>query len=305
MSNSSILGSHDADLEALLRASQPHDDHALAARYAPIIRFDENEPFLPLAAGYTVFRQDSPSRSFPREIKLNRPSEWAAEYVIEYAIWWDWDISHLYELEHVWVFVDVQGQVIRGEASWHGGYHCMTDDGLQTIEGNHLVIFSEPGKHAFAPDPQWFIDRRPARAARDQSTRRAGVGGVWVTPLFESQLSPLRTPFANTLARTYLQRCAFSPARRYTRRFPLTAELLVPWDALEAWIPTRVAKVIDRLSVELPPRGTTLFENCSSRRICPRAREHPCRLSQGCRPRGQRGGTGCSGVRRRGACGYP
>ncbi len=41
-------------------------DQALVHQHAPRIRFDRREPFLPLAAGYTLFTQDGFSPSFPR-----------------------------------------------------------------------------------------------------------------------------------------------------------------------------------------------------------------------------------------------
>ena len=111
--------------DALLAASADSEARALAARYAPIILFDLREPFLPLAAGYTLFTADAPSPSFLREITLGATDRPPAQLAIEYAIWWDWDIQHLYELEHVWVYLDAAGRVIHAEASWHGGFQPM------------------------------------------------------------------------------------------------------------------------------------------------------------------------------------
>ncbi len=243
----------DISLRTLLQSRQDEDERALAARYAPIIRFDAHEPFLPLAVGYTIFRSDGDSPSFPRRIELRPPNRSPAALAIEYAIWWDWDIGHLYELEHAWVFVDADGQVCRGEASWHGRLHDMALDGQLLMDGDHLILFSEPGKHAFAPDPGWFRERQSVSELRDRTTRRAGSGGVWVTPLFERELGPLRKPYANTLVRTYLQRHAFEPAWDFTQQVPLRADMLVPWPALRQWIPGRVAQWIQKLAQELRP----------------------------------------------------
>ncbi|MCS6827433.1 MAG: hypothetical protein NZ553_12535 [Caldilinea sp.] len=243
----------DVSLSALLQTEQVEEARSLAARYAPILRFDAREPFLPLAVGYTLFREDGDSPSFPRRVELQRPGSPPAALAIEYAIWWDWDIQHLYELEHVWVFVDADGRVCRGEASWHGGWHAMEANGALPLDGDHLIVFSEPGKHAFAPDPAWFHERRGARTLREQTTRRAGFGGVWVTPLFEREIRPLRTPYANTLVRTYLQRYAFEPAWQFTKAFFIQPEQLIPWNALQRWIPKQVAGWIQRLAQETPP----------------------------------------------------
>ncbi len=249
----SLEDSPDPTLRALLSTEQADEERRLAARYAPIICFDAREPFLPLAVGYTIFRADGESPSFPRRIELRPTDRPPAALAIEYAIWWDWDIEHLYELEHAWVFVDAEGQACRGEASWHGGWHDMALDGQLSREGDRLILFSEPGKHAFAPDPAWFRERRGARDLRHQTTRGAGSGGVWVTPLFEREIRPLRRPYANTLVRTYLQRYAFEPTWEFTQRIPLSADRLVPWPALQRWIPDRVAGWVRRLARETRP----------------------------------------------------
>jgi hypothetical protein len=81
------------------------EDHELACYYAPIIQFDAHELFLRLAAGYTIFKNYNESLSFPRQIELHKMGHPEAAFAIEYAIWWDWDIQHLYELEHIWVYI--------------------------------------------------------------------------------------------------------------------------------------------------------------------------------------------------------
>ncbi len=239
-----------ATVESLLQTPQHPEERALAARYAPIILFDRNEPFLPLAVGYTIYRESGPSPSFPREVELTSPAVMA----IEYAIWWDWDIGHLYELEHVWVFVDEKGKVVRGEASWHGGYHDMSIHGALPMEDEHLVLHSEPGKHAFAPEKSWFFQHRSPQIIAATTRRFAGMNGMWVTPLFEEQMASFRTPEANRLVLSYLQRLAFDPAWEFDLRFPITEALLVPWPALHRWIPVRIAWWLQKLAKEIPPQ---------------------------------------------------
>lgn len=239
----------DTLYQALLAESPDSQDRALAARYAPIILFDQHEPFLPLAAGYTVFRADAPSPSFPRQVLLHAPERPAAQLVIEYAIWWDWDIQHLYELEHVWVAVGADGQVAHAEASWHGGMHPMLHDGALRLEGDHVIVYAEPGKHAFAPDPAWFAQR--AGHPRGATDALAGLGGLLVTQLFKGQIA--RTPLADTLARTYLARRAFTPSMRFAQRFAFEPPQLVPWAALRDWVPRRIAWWVARLADEIAP----------------------------------------------------
>jgi glycerophosphoryl diester phosphodiesterase len=242
----------DPLLEQLLSAPQDEALRDLACRYAPCIRFDAREPFLPLAAGCTVFTRDGPSPSYAkgRTIQLASPGEALATTAIEYAIWWDWDIGHLYELEHVWVFVDEHGQVVRAEASWHGNYHDMRHEGALAVEDGHLVVYSEPGKHAFAPTPEWFRQRW-AKMKRLPTTDLAGLGGVLVACYFQGQIQ--KTPLADRLVCTYLARHAFQPSWEFSQRFRLTRDQLVPWPALCAWIPRRVNSWLDQLAREIPP----------------------------------------------------
>ena len=96
-----------------------HTDLETALRYAPIIHFDRNDPIPPRAVGYTVFRSPRKSASFPkREVKLPR----GAAFTVEYAYYFDYDIGHMYDLEHIWVTIDGQGRLIAAQASFHGKY---------------------------------------------------------------------------------------------------------------------------------------------------------------------------------------
>ena len=80
--------SNDAVLSSLLSLTQDEGQRALAARYAPILLFDSREPFLPLAAGYTIFREEGPSSSFRQGfvVDLAPQGQPQAQFAIEYAI---------------------------------------------------------------------------------------------------------------------------------------------------------------------------------------------------------------------------
>lgn len=225
----------------------------LVYRYAPVLVFDEREPFLPLVVGFRVFHGDAPSPSFPRRIELRPAHGPAAERAIEYAIWWDWDIGHLYELEHAWVYLDGQGRPVRAEASWHGSFHDLRlgEPGGARLRGERVVIYSQPGKHAFAPSPEWFAGpMQDATVA--ECGRAAGRGGVWITPLFRGRIDA-KCPEADRLVHTYLEQRRFEPTFRFTREVVPSRSQFVPWEALERWIPARVAWWVDELRRTFPP----------------------------------------------------
>lgn len=46
-------------------------NYTLAARCAPILRFDAREPFLPIAEADSIFRKNTLSPSFPRRIEVS------------------------------------------------------------------------------------------------------------------------------------------------------------------------------------------------------------------------------------------
>ena len=187
------------------------------------------------------------SASFPRDILLG--GELAC--VIEYAIWWDWDIQHLYELEHVWVSVDAAGGIAELEASWHGRFNRMrAEDGGLPLQDGRPLLYSEPGKHAFAPSPAPLLQRR---ARTDASCGpRAGRMGVHVTPLFAGIIQQ-RKPLQNRLVHTYLERLHFAPTYDFCQCFDLREAVFVPWPSLFRWIPGRVAACLEALAASIAP----------------------------------------------------
>jgi hypothetical protein len=233
------------------RPRQSRQARELAARYAPLIFFDRKEPFLPLAAGYSIFMQDGASPSFPRRIELCAEGRAPAVFVIEYAIWWDWDIQHLYEVEHTWTYVGANGKVVFSEASWHGGFNAMTLDGgkvrvSRQNDGDHPIVYSEPGKHAFAAKPEILIEQRRDKTLRECGPR-AGSGGLWVTPLFQGILDLRKNAEVDACVTAHLQEQAFTPAFVWSKQFLITSELLIPWPTLFDWVPARIDWWIARL----------------------------------------------------------
>jgi putative hydrolase of the HAD superfamily len=242
------IPSHNLTSLFASRPSSADIDLNLAARYAPILRFDAREPFLPLAVAYSIFRKNTISSSFPRRIELSKVEKPGPELAIEYAIWWDWDIVHLFELEHIWVFLDKKGHVVRGEASWHSSCHNMGANGGLPLTDERLTLFSEPGKHAFAPMVGWLLDKTEETLLLCR--QMAGTGGLLITPLFK-ELTNLKTAEVDRLVYTCLQHHAFEPSFEFSCSFSISADILVPWPALYKWIPERLGWLIDSLKQTL------------------------------------------------------
>jgi hypothetical protein len=222
----------------------------LAARYAPIILFDEREPFLPEAVGVTVFDAEGPSPSFPRRISREYVPPWRT--VIEYAIWWDWDIGHLYELEHVWSYIGDDGRLVWAEASWHGDYSAMSlAGGRVACEGDRPLLYSQPGKHAFAPEP--ICLERVLHFVVKDAAHTAGEGGVLIKEQHAAAIDLREGDHARVGA--WLRGRAFMPTLRFTQRFAVERDLLAPWPLLQAWIPQRVNWWLEQLRAEPSQAG--------------------------------------------------
>lgn len=232
------------DASILPQAFQDKDALDCAERYAPIILADEREPFKPIAVGYTIFDREEASPSFTplRRVEWAGPG-YAAVRAVEYALWWDWDIGHLYELEHAWTFVGPNGEVVAVEASWHGMYGQLENDGKPVVDGGHPVLLAQPGKHAMAATLEPFEEIR--EWAEQDAGPEAGKGGVLAAELFASKLP--KTPANDALVASHLRKLAFVPSWNFTRRFVVTRDMLVPWPALAEWIPARVTWLLEEL----------------------------------------------------------
>jgi hypothetical protein len=227
-------------------------DEALARICAPILWLDEREPFRPQVAGVTVARTSMPSASFSRDLA---PPD--GGFIIEYALWWDWDINHLYELEHIWVSgtnSDGGPLVTIVEGSSHGSYRILDTE----CRGTHPVVYCEPGKHAF------FIPESVASLNPPILTLLchdwAGCGGLIGRTVAPGSI-PLRYDPANRrIARRWLQRFAFTPSFQFTREVTMETLPLHTWQSVAAWIPDRMRALLEtaeQMPVPKPLNATT------------------------------------------------
>lgn len=235
-----------------MSADLPLSDAEVAARYAPVFMLDSNEPYLPVALGQTVFRNVAPSPSSKFTI------EPAGELTIEYAVYYDWDIGHLYDLEHVWVHVDHSGAVIRVDASSHGGRLVM-DAGAGSAQMSHgrPVIYVEAGKHAHWASPD-HVDAGSRRRLEAVCGPLAGEEGVHLGNDFAKSGKYSASAADHRRARLKMQGDAFVPAHAY-RRLEMDLPIL-PWPELAAEIPKRVKSELARLSEQLPHFGAILLD---------------------------------------------
>lgn len=232
--------------EAPSAALPSSTDLSLARSIAPVLMFSDNEPFLPSRVGVSVLDRPGRSPSAPLEIAFGP----GVERVIEYAIWWDWDVQHLYELEHVWLKLDATDRIVAVEASAHGGKFGMTgtDGGLPLVTGR-ITLVSTPGKHAFTATPAEQDKDREMTAVCCGDL--AGRGGVLINDMFTSALGTI-TAEDHRAVKRYLQARAFTPVFRFGRSIDVGMLDMVTWHDLAAWIPGRVRDVLAEVRAEQP-----------------------------------------------------
>lgn len=217
-------------------------DHRLAAKHQPLLLLDALEPALPLAFGYSLYRQAGPSAS--SKFHLSPPD---GGVVIEYAVWYDWDIEHLYDLEHVWVHLDATGDLVRVEGSMHGLRVAMdAGSGMSEVRDGRPVLYVEPGKHAL-----WAVDKPMQFMARAMITRAcgpdAGSQGIHIGNMFAANEGYTATPLTHQLASRIMARAAFEPSFDFSRSSDEMPPALMPWAVLAAWIPERMRRIIATL----------------------------------------------------------
>lgn len=211
-------------------------DLALARALFPRLFFDRAEPFLPEWIGVSILRTKASSPSFRRTLEPPRGGA-----ILEYAIYWDWDIQHLYDLEHVWLFLDSGGALVDAEASFHGKWLKSLLPGGGNIEDGRLALHSQPGKHAFSPDPLLFRLLPDSESCCLGEAGKAGAELPW--PL-QGRIEA--KPEWDAEARAWLSARAFRPTWDFVPWEP-AGPRIIAWVELDAMLPRLFADRIKEL----------------------------------------------------------
>ncbi len=215
------------------------DDRELAAQYLPVFYQDKKEPFPIEAIGFTIFRETACSNSCSRTIRVEKDVMLA----IEYAIYFDFDIQHLYDLEHAFVYVRKDGSIQNVEASFHGCfYRSMIPHDLKYQDHTHPILYLQPGKHGIMPAPRYFY---LCTDLYEVCNILAGNDGFLVAPMFEGELHT--DPETDDMVRTYIRAAySFDPAMDFIPA-PFSRENMVEYSKLEEMIPQRMESWLEKI----------------------------------------------------------
>nr|WP_321460581.1 HAD family hydrolase [uncultured Cohaesibacter sp.] len=202
----------------------------LARQLAPILLCDKNEPFEPVVVGISHLKRGESSPSFQRLNPFTHAPN-RTYTILEYAIWWNGDIEHLYELDHVWIYLNENNSPIHITASAHGE---MIDISQTNWQDRQIRLFCEPGKHALTPTSAEIIKRREWL---DQICSGSdNVSGFQIPAEFGDHMSFL-TPYDYFLARDYLKGKRFTPSYSFEKSLDLSKVPFMSWDELKMFIP--------------------------------------------------------------------
>lgn len=246
-------------------------DRRLAEKYIPRLRYDRAEPYRPEAIGYTVYTapgvrsgDEAHMADTTADMAQGAPAEDTifrspscrlqirvepGETVIEYAFYYDFDIQHLYDLEHVFVKVDGEGGIISILGSFHGKFLNNLIENETQFEDTHVILYVQPGKHAFMPKPHYF------RLFPDRDRccgEYAGQDGLLIAPMFEGRLFTDEV-FDRSVEQYIRGNHAFAPTWEFTDREPgqygsesqerhSLQDILMPWKELDELIVERITK---------------------------------------------------------------
>lgn len=215
-------------------------EEQIAMRYLPVFLRDKAEPMPIKQIGVTFFREAGKSESFAN-LTWN-PGDYGAEMIVEYAIYFDYDIQHLYDLEHAWVAVDGDGKIVDCWCSFHGMRLRAGGAGdLYTMRDGRPVLYIQPGKHALMPDARLF----GLHAEADTCCNVLSGGGLLVPPMLRDRMK--KDPAQDAKIRAYIrENLAFKPAWEFEPE-QVTAAQLTDWPSLLDAIPGYVAAELERI----------------------------------------------------------
>ncbi|MCR5773246.1 MAG: hypothetical protein K6G87_18645 [Butyrivibrio sp.] len=242
----------DNNMNALSSDFALSKEYKLANKYMPLFMKDAKEPFDIKGIGYTVFYEDGQSSSCRRSFHFKDFEKEGINvgFMIEYAIYFDFDIQHLYDLEHVFVYVGEDDKVCAVEASFHGKFfNSMLPYGeaLKFYKETRPVLYMQPGKHALMPDPKLFYLFPHYETSCNEL---AGSDGLLIPYFLENDISKEKD--TDVKVKTYIaDNYAFTPSFVFEEYDP-GDDVLMPWKDLKNTIIMRINNILSKIDDPIP-----------------------------------------------------
>ena len=220
------------------------EEFQVIMKYAPYLMFDEKEPFFVHHIGYMMFYETRPSDSFQRIVRIDKDK---VKFAIEYTIFFYYDIQHLYELEHIWVYVGHDGNVCGCEGSYHGKYiNEMLPGGDILRDRTHVCLYSQPGKHALLPEKRLVSLYPELELACGEL---AGIDGF----AYPESLYGVKIPITQEeqqMVREHIQtHYRFQPSMVFIGK-QVSFSQFIHWNTLKSQIPILMEKELNKIRRE-------------------------------------------------------
>ena len=224
---------------------------------APIIYMDKKEPIGIKKVGWEVYTENGArSKSFNRSFDFENFK--GAVKVIEYAYYLDYDIQHLYDLEHIWIYVDEHENIVGAEGSYHGRFLnaivpefttfykknelneefiVKRQSGAEIIhpKGSRIIMYSQPGKHAMVCNPKFMY---LYTELFESCKRLAGIHGLDAPERYLKDIHI--TDEENDKVINYIrENFSFEPSMEF-EEIAIPETDYMPWDELSEQIPVYI-----------------------------------------------------------------
>ncbi|MBD3352597.1 MAG: hypothetical protein GF364_14005 [Candidatus Lokiarchaeota archaeon] len=184
----------------------------------------------------------------PQPVLMTIRDKWKknkAEKVIEYAIYYSSDIVHIYDLEHVWVYLNKDDEIIGVKGTRHGVIMTLYGSASKIkYQKKHPIVYCTPGKHSNIVDPKQLNRRILERAC---GYNYVGKDGVYDVQFFNDKIwKKVREfdPGKEKIREVYRKHYTFKPTFKMTKYMIPTRKLMKPWYDLMEEIPDRIIKYL-------------------------------------------------------------
>ena len=223
--------------------------------YAPVIMMDKKEPFSIKKVGFAEYTENGgKSSSFNRAFDFGNYPE--SVKVMEYVYYLDYDIQHLYDLEHIWVYLNEDGKVVGAEGSFHGRFLNAYRPGKRENDSasdftcaeikdeTHVVMYSQPGKHAMLASPGLMYIYPELFVACD---RLAGIHGLDAPGRYLEDIH-VSDEDNHKIAKYIKDNYGFKPSMEF-EKFDIPQNDYMDLDELHEMIPQFLKAEMDRLGI--------------------------------------------------------
>lgn len=171
-----------------------------------------------------------------------------AAKVLEYAVFYESDIGHIYDLEHVWVYLDKFNDIMGIKATRHGmiSVQYPTPESIKYYK-NHPILFVSPGKHSYYTNPSQMQKKYLSHACNQPCTSILDIH-FFLRP--EWDLIKKNYPGRQKIKSAYQKRYCFEPSFRFTKYIIPnhgSNSIFRSWSDLEKEVPMLLINFLNKL----------------------------------------------------------